>query len=147
MLSQELQSAIAKVNSTIATMEVETEVKKGVKKVAKVSVVLGKKLSFARIVNNRRKKEGLDGVDISGRVWGQHIPNTPFIWHNGNLYMECLVLKTLSEQYFKDGVEIDKQEVFSGGQAPDVYGLGKKSPKWRTYKLSNVNSVRSKKIV
>jgi hypothetical protein len=53
MLSQELQSAIAKVNATIATIEVETEVKKGVKKVAKVSVVLGKNLSFARIVNNR----------------------------------------------------------------------------------------------
>jgi hypothetical protein len=147
MLTEQIQAAIAKVQSTIATMEVTTQVKPGITKRAKINVVLGTNVNFGRIVNARRQKGGLEAVSIQPRQWGQRIPNTPYVWHNGKLYLECLVLKTLSEKYFnRDGVEIPKDEVFNGGQAPNVYDLGKDSPKWRTYKLDSIQQVTSKKI-
>lgn len=147
MLTEKLRAAIAKVNSTIATMDVETQVKPGVTKKAKVSVVVGKNVNFGRIVNGRRQKNGMEPVIVSNRTWGQKIPNTPFVWHNGKLYMECLVLKTLSETYVdSNGVEIPKNEVFENGQAPNVYDLGKNSPKWRTYNVNNVKNIKSKKL-
>ena len=147
MLTEQIQAAIAKVNSTIATMEVRTQVKPGVTKVAKVNVVLGNNVSFGRIVNKRRQKAGLEIIEIQPRQWGKRIQGTPYVWHNGKLYLECLVLKTLSEKYVdRDGNEIQKQDVFSGGKAPEVHELGKDSPKWRTYKLESINSVKSKKI-
>jgi hypothetical protein len=136
------------VKSTIATLDVVTEPKKGVTKVAKVSVVFGSSMNYLNVVNRRRKKLGLEPVLTmnNGRTWGHKINGTPLIWHNGKEYLECLLLKTLKETYYKDCVEVSKEEALPKKNFTETYELGKDSPQWRVFKLESIKGIKSRKL-
>ena len=136
------------VKSTIATLDVVTESKKGVTKVAKVSVVFGSSMNYMSVINRRRKRLGLEPVLTmnNGRTWGHKINGTPLIWHNDKEYLECLLLKTLKETYYKDGVEVSKEEALPKRNFTETYELGKDSPQWRVFKLESIKGIKSRKL-
>ena len=148
MNTKDLVSRLSKVKSTIATLQVETEPKKGIKKVAKISVVFGGSMKYINVVNRRRKKLGLPPVITTngGRTWGHKINDTPLVWHKGKEYLECLLLKTLDEKYYKDGVEVQKEDVLAKRPFQEQYELGKNSPQWRVFKLENVKNITTSKL-
>lgn len=77
-------------------------------------------IGYQNMVNRRLQKENPNAPEfISGpRPWGQRIPNTPFVLHNNNLYLECIFLRSGKSIYFLDGTEIKKE---------DIIGLTEKS--------------------
>lgn len=148
MNMKDLASRLSKVKSTIATLQVETEPKKGVKKVAKISVVFGGSMKYINVVNRRRKKLGLPPIITTngGRAWGHKINGTPLVWHKDKTYLECLLLKTLDEKYYKDGVEVKKEDVLAKRGFQEQYDLGKNSPQWRVFELENVKAIKTTKL-
>jgi len=78
--------------------------------------VMKRKVANAKIcfnysdeVNDNRAKEGkaFDFVP-KARKWGVRMQNSCLITHNNAMYMEAMPLATLKENFFYEGVEIDK---------------------------------------
>lgn len=69
-----------------------------VMKLSRVNVVINHK--YENSVNNQRTREG-NAADFTAqpRKWGERVKGTPFVTHNGRVYLECGVQKTLSHEY------------------------------------------------
>ena len=69
---------------------------------------------YKNSVNNQRVREGQplteDGAvkhfEPLKRSWGERVEGTPFVRHNGGIYLEVKVEKSLKHQYELDGVPI-----------------------------------------
>lgn len=81
---------------------------------------------YENMVERRLKAEGKDprSFELSERTWGQRVPNTPIIEHNGADYLEVIFLQAGDVSVLVDGVETDpstiegyptKQEAHQGG--------------------------------
>lgn len=70
---------------------------------------------YANSVNSQRTKEGNDEVFVpKARKWGEKIPGTCFVMHNGMMYMEVKANGApQSVEYFLNdtGANIDKSEI------------------------------------
>ena len=134
MLTEQTIQRLSSVSSTIATLDVVTYPKRGVKKVARVNVIFGSGLNYLSVINRRRKKIGLDSIySPQKRPWGIRVNGTPFIEHKGNRYLNCLVIRQLSAKYFKDGLEVSKEEA----------GLNRKFSPNQTYELGELHPVEN----
>lgn len=80
------------------------------------------------------------------RQWGERVPNSPFVTHKGNEYLECIFLKAGKVKYFLDGVEITKEEIIGVKEKNegDQGGLVDKVIV-RTYALDSIIKVRKAK--
>lgn len=120
-----------------------------IKKISEVTLLTGDSLSYESVINRRRKKVGLEAVEqVKPRKWGQRIPNTPFVIHNGQLYLETQIIAVGNVKYLLDGKEVPKEEVkefLTEKKEGDIYGLGKDQPIWRDYKLGSIREVRADK--
>jgi hypothetical protein len=79
---------------------------------SKVQAVIGH--NYAQSVNHQRVREGsTPDFQALPRKWGQRIAGTPFVTHNGKLYLECGVLKVLGASTFElpNGEPIDSDKV------------------------------------
>lgn len=56
---------------------------------------------YENMVNRRLEKEGFEpkSFEVGPRAWGQRIPNTPFVLHNDQLYLEVIFLKSGKPSY------------------------------------------------
>jgi hypothetical protein len=70
----------------------------GIRKVSRVNVTIG--FNYQNSVNNQREREGSEAdFESLPRKWGQRIKGTPLVSHNGNMYLEAKVEKSLDHMY------------------------------------------------
>lgn len=112
---------------------------------------------YANMVNRRLAKQ----IDLSEdlfermteedftpgpRPWGTRLPNTPFVSHKGETYLECIFLKPGKSEFFLDGNPIAKSEII-GLQEKTEGAQGGLRDKViiRTFKLDSIIKVRKSK--
>jgi hypothetical protein len=103
--------------------------------------------AYESMVKRRLEQEGKDPstFELKPRAWGQRIPNTPFVEHKDEKYLECIFIKGGRSAYFIDGQEVPKDaiqglpEAESNEQAQG--GLDNKVI-IRTYALNSIEQIR-----
>lgn len=112
---------------------------------SKVVISTGDSLDYKSVVNRRLVKVGEQPIiEVQPRKWGERVPNTPFVINCGKLYLEALVNKVVSTQYFFDGNEVTKDDIkeyLREKTNADTYALGENQPIWRDYNLENIREV------
>lgn len=97
--------------------------------------------AYENMVNKRLAQEGKGEFTVGPRSWGHRVPNTPFVEHNGNAYLEVIFLSSGRSQYCVDGVpfhgHIDGLPVRSEGEQG---GLENKVI-IRTFNLDSIRSI------
>lgn len=100
---------------------------------------------YENMVRRRLVQEGKDpdSFVLSPRVWGERVPNTPFVVHKDKLYLEVIFLKCGRITFLLDGNECDintidgyvaeKQEAEQGGLDNKVI--------IRTFSVDSINAV------
>lgn len=85
---------------------------KKIMKGASVEVFTNKNSNgYANMVNRRLEKEGKEPFELKERVWGQRIPNTPVIEHNGKYYLEMIFLNSGNISYEYEENPINKDDI------------------------------------
>jgi len=100
---------------------------------------------YEAMVKRRLESEGKDpaSFEMSDRQWGTRIPNTPFVEHKGEYYLEVIFLHTGETHFELDGKLISKRNV-RGLPVKAVEGVqGGLSDKViiRTFKVSSIRSL------
>lgn len=157
-----LKEVLESVNgSTFAGIDTVTQVKlKGgkknplqgkVSKITKGSTVMlftnKKSNGYVNMIKRRLEKEGKDPESfiLSPRVWGERVANTPFVEHNGKVYMECIFLKTGKTSYIVDGEEVEKENIEGlpeVNQNDDSQGGVENKVIIRTYAIESIEKLR-----
>lgn len=119
----------------------------GIKKVSRSHVQLNS--LYENAVNNQRKREGVEeAFEAEPRKWGERIYRedgtvTTFVKHNGKLYIEARVLKSLETDYLFEGVsipsELVKPYLYSGGES-SRQGV-EKQVILRDYSVENIKQI------
>jgi hypothetical protein len=81
---------------------------------ANVMVFQNKRVhGYDAMVKRRLVGEGKNPASfvLSPRKWGSRIPNTPFVSHNGNIYLEVIFLSAGTVSYTLDGNPIDRDDI------------------------------------
>lgn len=103
---------------------------------------------YENMVKRRLEQEGKDASSfvVGPRVWGSRIEGTPFVEHNGSMYLEVIFMKAGEVEYFLDGAVINKSDI-EGLDDPIVNdeGQGGVNNKVviRTYSLDSITAMRS----
>ena len=100
---------------------------------------------YEAMVQRRLTKEGKDpaSFEMGERQWGHRIPNTPFVEHKGEYYLEVIFLHTGDVHFELDGRMIHKRNV-NGLPKKGVEGVqGGLNDKVviRTFKVSSIRSL------
>lgn len=68
---------------------------------------------YRNMVERRLAQEGKDPADfqLSPRTWGERLPNTPFVEHNGKKYLEVIFLRAGPVEYLVDGIVTPRSEI------------------------------------
>lgn len=76
--------------------------------------------AYENMVNRRLAAEGISpDFEVGPRTWGERIPNTPFVVHKGNHYLEVIFLKPGKSEYYLDGAPIDKSHIIGLPDKPE----------------------------
>lgn len=69
--------------------------------------------AYENMVMRRLEKEGKNpqSFQLGPRTWGTRIPNTPFIEHKGNHYVEVIFLSAGDVEYQLDGIVVDSSQI------------------------------------
>ena len=68
--------------------------------------------SYGNMVQRRLEKEGMNvDFELKPRKLGVRVPNTPFIEHKGEYYIEVIFLKSGKTSYKLDNKDIKKEDV------------------------------------
>lgn len=100
---------------------------------------------YENMVMRRLAQEGKDpsSFQLGPRAWGQRIEGTPFIEHNGALYLEVIFLKP-GKSHYEHGVrKIDRSEVIGLEEASEGGEQGGLENKVviRTFKADSISSI------
>lgn len=106
------------------------------------------KNGYEAMVKRRLAKEGQnpEKFELSPLAWGQRIPETPFIEHKGNFYMQVIFQKAGDVIYLLDGKQIDKSEIIGLPEVkPSADSQGGLEDKVivRAYKCESIKAVRA----
>ena len=100
---------------------------------------------YESMVKRRLEKEGKSMNDfvLGERKWGIRIPNTPFITHKNELYLEVIFLRCGEVSYVYEGEVIDKDEVIGLNENKTEAHQGDLTNKViiRTFKCSNITGI------
>lgn len=66
---------------------------------------------YAAMVQRRLAAEGKGDFQLGERKWGTRVPELPVVEHEGNMYMEVIVLRTGVVHYELDGKVIQPHEI------------------------------------
>lgn len=97
--------------------------------------------AYENMVNRRLEKEGKPVVfEVGPRKWGTRIPNTPFVVHGDELYLEVIFLRAGEVQYLLDGQPVDKDTIEGLPNKPEEAEQGGLDNKViiRTFKVSSI---------
>ena len=69
--------------------------------------------AYENMVKRRLEKEGKNPEDfkLGERKWGTRIPNTPFVEHDGALYLEVIFLKSGESTIMVDGTPVSAEKL------------------------------------
>lgn len=100
---------------------------------------------YENMVMRRLAQEGKDpkSFELGARAWGERIEGTPFIQHNGALYLEVIFLKP-GKTHFEHGVrKIDRSDVVGLEESSDGGEQGGLDNKViiRTFKADSISSI------
>lgn len=114
---------------------------------ASVMVFQNKKSNaYENMVNRRLVAEGKDPASfkLGERAWGKRIPETPFIEHNDQTYLEVIFLKAGKTTYLVDGLPFADQIQGLESNEPDEDSQGGLQNKVivRSYKCSSIKRIR-----
>ncbi len=99
--------------------------------------------AYENMVNRRLAKEGkATSFEVGPRAWGTRIANTPFVEHNGQLYLEVIFLSAGERQMLVDGRPYhgNIEGLVDTEQAGEQGGLSDKVI-IRTYNVANITSI------
>lgn len=113
---------------------------------ANVMVFQNKKnSSYGNMVQRRLQAEGKDpsSFQLSPRTWGERIPNTPFVEHNGVHYLEVIFLNAGEVHYELDGQKIDPSQIegFPTSKNEGQQGGLNNKVIIRTFKVSSITEL------
>jgi len=99
------------------------------------------------MVKRRLEKEGKDpeSFTLGKRVWGERVPQTPFVLHNGQIYVEAIFLKSPKQvSYLLDGKPIEKNQIEGLKEKQEEGEQGGLNNKViiRTYKLDSITALK-----
>lgn len=68
---------------------------------------------YDAMVKRRLEKEGKnpESFRLSPRAWGERLPNTPIVEHNGQYYLEVIFLNSGEVHYEVDGRRVDPEQI------------------------------------
>jgi hypothetical protein len=100
---------------------------------------------YEAMVRRRLENEGKspDSFTLSPRAWGVRRKGSPFVDHNGKLYLEVIFLKAGKVEYALDGYPIDKDNIVglkATPNPPKQEGLNNKVI-IRTFDVENIRRV------
>ena len=103
--------------------------------------------AYNNMVKRRLEAEGKDANNftLGKRTWGERMPETPFVQHNNQLYVEVVYLAAPKIiRYFFDGVAIAKEAIIGlkENKAEGAQGGLENKVVIRTYKLENVKQIK-----
>lgn len=103
--------------------------------------------AYNNMVKKRLATEGKnpEAFQLSPRVWGERIPDTPFVQHKGEIYVEAVFLRAPKiVRYLLDGVAIAKAAIIGLPAESEEGKQGGLDDKViiRTYKLSSLKSIK-----
>jgi len=105
--------------------------------------------AYDAMVKRRLVAEGKDPDTfvLGPRKWGQRVPGTAFVEHNGEHYLEVIVLKSGKTQYLQDGYPIAKELIDGLSEGREDNGQGGLSASnkviIRTFALDSIISMRA----
>jgi hypothetical protein len=104
------------------------------------------KNAYEAMVNRRRAKENHpESFKVAPLQWGRHVPNSPFIEHNGNLYIQVICHDSGETEYLLDGKVTPKEQIKG---LPKEQGSGRQELSQenkvtvRTFKLDSIVALR-----
>ncbi len=104
---------------------------------------------YENMIKRRLQQEGKDPSSfvLSPRKWGRRLPNTPFVEHNEQLYLEVIFLKSGKSDYYVDGNQTDPSAIegLREQEEGDQGGLENKVI-IRTYNVSNITAITVNKV-
>lgn len=99
---------------------------------------------YENMVHTRLAKEGKNPLSfvLSPRPWGVRVPNTCFVKHKGNYYVEVIFLNPGETHYTLDGVVTPLNPAWGviKSSDPDQGGLDDKV-NIRTFKVANIKRI------
>ncbi len=103
--------------------------------------------AYDAMVKRRLAAEGKDPETfvLGPRKWGQRVPGTAFVEHNGAHYLEVIFMKAGTSQYLQDGYPIAKEliEGLSDGREDNGQGGLENKVVIRTYALDSIIAMRA----
>ena len=100
---------------------------------------------YDAMVKRRLAKEGKDpsNFSLSPRQWGTRIPNSPFVEHKGEYYLEVIFLHSGDVHYELDGSLIHERNVrgLPGVKVEGKQGGLNDKVVIRTFKVSSIRSL------
>ncbi len=100
---------------------------------------------YDAMVKRRLTKEGKDpsSFELADRKWGVRVPNTPFVEHKGEYYLEVIFLHTGAIHYELGGKLIHSRNVRGLPKKPVEGKQGGLNDKViiRTFKVSSIRSL------
>jgi hypothetical protein len=104
------------------------------------------KNAYEAMVNRRRVIEGInEPFKVAPLQWGRHVPNSPFIEHNGGLYIQVICHDSGESHYMLDGKRVEKEAIKG---LPKEQGSGRQKLSQenkvtvRTFKLDSIVALR-----
>ncbi len=105
--------------------------------------------AYKAMVERRLVAEGKQASDfeLQPRKWGTRIPNSPFVEHKGDYYIEVIFIKAGTSTYEQDRKPIAAADI-GGLPVPKASGQGGLVDQViiRTYKLSSIKAIRIDKV-
>lgn len=104
--------------------------------------------AYDAMVRRRLEQEGKDpaSFELSPRAWGERVPNTSFVEHKGQVYLEVIALRPGKIEYLLDGQLISKTDIEGlEERETNPEGQGSLSNKVivRTFALENITAMRA----
>lgn len=105
--------------------------------------------AYDKKVRRHLEREGKDpdAFRLQAPKWGERIPNTPIIEHNGNHYLEVIFLQAGDVEYLLDGVPTPKSRIIGLPNRPVDPRQGGVDNKVivRKYHLDSITTLRVNK--
>lgn len=147
MQLEDIQDLLTRIKGcTFASLDAETFPKSGIRKVTtgeRVMLFTNKGgSSYERLVKRRLEQAGKDPDNfvLGDRAWGDPIPNSPLIYHNGKWYLQVIQMERGVETfYFTSGREVPDPMKMGLGRKRTNQGLSREDEVIvETYKLDNI---------
>lgn len=117
----------------------------GTRKVSIVNIALN--VNYEKSVNRQLGREGKEQeFEAAANPWGSHVENCPLIVNGDKFYLQGIPQQTLKTAFFKNGVEIQKNELeayLPKKSENQTQGTDKEIPV-RRWSLENIKEIKIK---